>query len=126
MRGIVAVVAFALCACGSRSELGIDDEFDASLPDASQDVALQDVTLDVVIDTTPVDASDGAVKDAALDVIETDGGPQCIPDCMHNFQCEVTCPPISMGRWCCDEQTNTCYAFAGKHCPNPIFDAGFD
>ena len=28
--------------------------------------------------------------------------------------------------WCCDEQVGICYAFAGKHCPSPIFDAGFD
>ncbi len=127
MRSKTAILVLVLCSgCGSRSELGIDDELDGSLADVWQDGSAEDVTVDVTLDAPPPpDASDGSVEDGAVDA-GVDGGPECVPDCTHNFQCEVTCPPLSTGRWCCDEQTNTCYAFAGKHCPNPIFDAGFD
>lgn len=129
MRSSVFAFALLCAACGARTELSETDELDGSLPDVSlddvvyKDVA-QDATEDAALDSTP-DVSDGSEQDAEIDA-GFDSGPQCIPDCTHNYQCEISCPPISTGRWCCDDQTGVCYAFAGKHCPHPIFDAGFD
>ncbi len=125
-RAVVLTAILFNAACGARTDMGEPEEADASLSeDASEDVhvvdsTVQDSTIDVIAD-------DVITSDViASDVIDVDAGPQCIPDCTHNFQCEQTCPTLQTGRWCCDEQVGTCYAFSGKHCPQQIFDAGFD
>lgn len=124
-RAVIATALLFAAGCGARTNLGENEEMDASLAqDASEDVHVWDSTVQ---DSTVDVQNDVIVDDViALDVIEIDAGPQCIADCTHNFQCEQTCPTLQTGRWCCDEQIGTCYAFAGKHCPAQIFDAGFD
>lgn len=117
-RAVVVTALLFTAGCGARTDLGEDQEADASEDVHVSDSTVQDSTIDVQPDVISVDV-------ISVDV-EIDTGPQCIPDCTHNFQCEQTCPTLQSGRWCCDEQIGTCYAFAGKHCPAQIFDAGFD
>jgi hypothetical protein len=141
MRSRTAIATFALLmiACGARTDLPEGaDELDSSLPQDAQgqDVSASDATTeDAPADAKPdvEDASvqdapfeDAPVQDAGADVDDAAPPPMCVPSCTHNHQCEVTCPSIPSGRWCCDEQVGICYAFAGHHCPNVIADAGFD
>ena len=132
MRSRTAIAAFVLLsiACGARTDLpeGTDD-IDGSLPEDAQpqDVSVEDATVQDASADVKADVEDASVQDAGADV--DDGGPPppaCTSQCTHNYQCELTCPALPSGRWCCDEQVGVCYAFAGKHCPGPIFDAGFD
>lgn len=131
---LVPICALVAAGCAARTELEDPvDEIDASL-DVEQDVAL-DVTPppppdDVIVpDVTPPPPPP---QDASVDVIVVDAPddaplPWCPDDCTSNHECEKLCtPPLQSGRYCCDEQTNTCYAWSGKHCPSNIFDAGFD
>ncbi len=122
----VLLLAPLVLACGARTELSeVDDDFDSSMSEDAQDGSSNDVIIpdapqqDSPADDSPVD-----------DVIEIDVGPPpppvCAPDCTSNAECESTCPPITMGRYCCDELTNTCYATPHHHCPIVILDAGFD
>lgn len=139
MRSRVAIAALALVlfACGARTDLPEGEgDIDSSLQDAQgQDVSVDDATTeDAPVDAKPdvedastQDAStqDGSVQDAGADAADATP-PECVPTCTHNYQCELSCPSLPTGRWCCDEQVGICYAFAGHHCPNIIADAGFD
>lgn len=124
----------ALVACAARSEISDldadDEEPDSSLPDVSVDVAPppppEDASVDVIVldvSPPPIDAPEDVEEDVESDVEI----PSCPDPCFSNHQCEKQCAPaLVSGRYCCDEQTNTCYAWAGKHCPIAIVDAGFD
>jgi hypothetical protein len=122
------VFAFlTLTACGSRSELLQPEDLDGSVAEdapTEQDSTVGDA--DAGEDVIGIDA----VEDSpVVDVIEIDVGPpppECTTDCTTNHECQSTCPPINVGRWCCDFPTGMCYAVPGKHCPHPILDAGFD
>ncbi|HEY1959945.1 MAG TPA: hypothetical protein VGH28_30260 [Polyangiaceae bacterium] len=132
--------ASAAIACAARTEISDldadDEEPDSSFADVTppppDDVSVPDVSVpDVTPPPPPDDASvDVIVLDVqpppidAPDDIEV---PSCPDPCFSNHQCENECSPaLVSGRYCCDEQTNTCYAWSGKHCPIVIFDAGFD
>ncbi len=128
-------------ACAARTDLGTLEESDSSVPDANIDVTLPDVTVDVtppppppddviVVDVTPPPPPP---DDASTDVIIIDAPDDapvttCPDNCTSNHECEQQCTPkLLSGRYCCDEQTNSCYAWSGKHCPPIIIvDAGFD
>jgi len=119
-----------IVACGARTDIpNGGEEDDASVPDATPfDATLPDVSADI---TPPPPPPPPPPPDDAQPPPPIDGGPPPPPDCnitcKHNFKCEQQCPDIGpIDRWCCDEQTETCYAFAGKQCPQTIFDAGFD
>jgi len=53
--------------------------------------------------------------------------PECPEDCTSNHECQTQCtPPLTQGRYCCDIQTGSCYAYPHHFCPIQILDAGFD
>jgi hypothetical protein len=125
IRPVLFVLAPMVLACGGRTELSdLGDDFDSSMSEDAQDGS----------------SNDGNVADApqadspAFDVVEIDveppppppPPPMCTSDCTHNAECESTCPPLTMGRYCCDLLTGTCYATPHHHCPIVILDAGFD
>jgi hypothetical protein len=132
-----------LAACAARTELSDLGDMDASTDDAAADATLDhapsddagppDTSIDVFDEPPAFDAPDEPplfdapdeppIDDAGPDVI----GPLCPADCTSNFECQQQCTPhLSSGRYCCDQQTATCYAFAHHFCPPIIFDAGFD
>ncbi len=130
---LLASLLASSVACGARTDIPGEEDLDGSVvPDAIehdstvQDSPVADVTIDAVVkDVTMADVP-------TVDVIEEPPPPppppppSCGTSCTHNYQCELTCAPLPSGRWCCDEQVGTCYAWSGKHCPAQIFDAGFD
>jgi hypothetical protein len=124
-----------LAACAARTELSDLGDVDASTSDdaaadatigdaPSDDAGPPDTSIDVFEELPAVDAPDEPpVDDAGPDVIV----PLCPADCTSNHECQQQCTPhLSNGRYCCDQQTATCYAFAHHFCPPIIFDAGFD
>ncbi len=143
--GLLALLA----ACGARTDVpGSEDEEDASVTDATPpfDATLPDVSFDVSPPPPPPpddaqppppppppddaepppDDAEPPPDDAEPPPLDA-GPPECNVSCKHNHDCQQQCPGIGPNeRWCCDEQVDTCYAFAGKHCPQTIFDAGFD
>ena len=126
-----------IVACGARTDIpGSEDEVDGSIADAASDTTLPDVTADVSPPPPPPD--DAQPPPPPPDDAQPPPPPpppqdaeppppDCNITCTHNHQCEQQCPGLGPGeRWCCDELVETCYAFTGKHCPQQIFDAGFD
>jgi hypothetical protein len=137
------VAACFLLGCGARTDLPEEDldgnvgedaqgqdsstddveEIDATV-DAPEDTTIIDTGVDAPDDVTIIDAGIDAVVDAGEDADAEP--PECTTACNTNHECESTCPTLPKGRWCCDKPTDTCYAWAGKHCPVIIPDAGFD
>ena len=138
-------------ACAARTEIGdmdADTELDSSLPDVEEpDVSLPDVSPPpddvIVIDVTPpppppfdaepppFDAQpppfDAEPPPFDAEPPPDDGGTTCPDTCTHNHECQKQCTPhLTTGRYCCDQETETCYAWTGNHCPPQIIDAGFD
>ena len=134
-----------IVACGARTDVpGGEDELDGSVADVGvPDSTFPDVKVDVSPPPPPPDDAQPPPPPPPPDDAEPpppppddagppppppdDGGPpECNVTCKHNHDCQQQCPGIGPSeRWCCDEQTEICYAFAGKHCPG-IVDAGFD
>jgi len=77
----------------------------------------------------PIDAAPPPPPDdAGPPPIDAGPPPTTCPDpCHSNHECEHQCsPPLESGRYCCDKQTETCFAYAGFLCPAEIPDASLD
>ena len=135
---LLLFVPAAFVACAARTEIGdtVDDEPDSSLLDAPPPIDVSPPPDDAIaFDVSPPPPPDDAQPppppiDAApppIDAPDDVEVPSCPDTCFNNHQCEQQCTPhLQSGRYCCDDQTNTCYAWSGKHCPIQVFDAGFD
>ena len=139
-----------LYGCGASTELGVpeEEELDSSMPteDAGEDHTVHDASMDttvpddviVILDAPVEDAivfdapiedapiEDAPIEDAPVEDAPSDSGPECPSDCTSNHECESMCPGLTSGRYCCDIQTGSCYAYPHHFCPIQILDAGFD
>ena len=135
-----------MIACAARTEVADDDEdLDASSPDAAQDVTVPDVTPPPPPDDAqppPPPPDDAEPPPPPPDDAEPppppqidaappppppiDAGPPDAPEttcpdqCTSNHECENQCTPqLEQGRYCCDKQTSSCFAWVDRHCPTP-------
>ena len=126
-------LASLIAACAARTELA---DLEGSVDD---DGSVIDATIDQVeppdgttIDVTPPPEDALPPPEDALPPPEDSGPdapppPECPEDCTSNHECQTQCtPPLTQGRYCCDIQTGSCYAYPHHFCPIQILDAGFD
>ncbi len=49
---------------------------------------------------------------------------QCVATCSQDSDCQNSCPTVTNGIQCCDQNTKKCFATSQSVCPKPQEDAG--